>query len=378
MNTDPTKTGGSQPRHRDLLFRHLWNRTDYSWLPRFLDSRGLVSPGRIIVASWCLLLALVSITMQLSRFGAGTGLARAVLVIVAASGLYAGYRWFRTTSWPSWTESIAFVAWADVWLALALFFALRTPIMGTFGCIIFIIIGFYVAAVHSPLVAAVHIGWALAVCTTLAVRSLMDPANDDWIIINVYLMICAVIFSTVYAFQVLWLRLTEDARHARLDYLTATFNRRGLEDETYRLLREDPAGTQALIALLIDIDAFKRLNDTHGHTAGDGALTSVADRLTAAAGAEAVVARLGGDEFVVLRRVDTQDIEQVAERIHSAITSETDSNPVSASTGVSVYLPTDTDPPDRIVSLLIAHADNAMYRAKKRGGNRIAWVQMRR
>ncbi len=374
MNAGLRGTGSDPYPTRELLSRWWSDRTDYTWLPRFLDTRGLTVPGRKLVAVWCFLFALIAATMQLSRFGSDTALARSIFALGTISGAYAGYRWARNESWPTWRQSVAFVVWADLWLAVTLFFAVRTAFVGTIGCILFIMIGFYAAIVHSPRVAISHIGWALAVCTTLAAMAMSEPVNDDWVVVNLYLMVAGVVFSTAWILQIVWLRLTDDARNAHRDYLTATLNRRGLQDEAQHLLRSDR--TQALIALLIDVDSFKNLNDTHGHVAGDDALTAVADRLIAAAGPDAVVARIGGGKFVVLRGVDRGDIEQVATEIHSAVSSDSDPYPVSASTGVSVYLSPETDLPDRAVNELIEHADNAMYRAKKRGGDRIAWVQM--
>jgi diguanylate cyclase (GGDEF)-like protein len=374
LNAGLRGTGSNPHPTRELLSRWWSDHTDYTWLPRFLDARGLTVPGRKLVAVWCFLFALIAVTMQLSRFGSDTALARSIFALGTISGAYAGYRWARNESWPTWRQSVAFVVWADLWLAVTLFFAVRTAFVGTIGCILFIMIGFYAAIVHSPRVAITHIGWALAVCTALAAMAMSEPVNDNWVVLNLYLMVAGVVFSTAWILQIVWLRLTDDARNAHRDYLTATLNRRGLQDEAQHLLRSDR--TQALIALLIDVDSFKILNDTHGHVAGDDALTAVADRLIAAAGPDAVVARIGGDEFVVLRGVDRQEIEQVATEIHSAVSSDSDPYPVSASTGVSVYLSPETDLPDRAVNELIEHADNAMYRAKKRGGDRIAWVQM--
>ncbi|MCY4670448.1 MAG: diguanylate cyclase, partial [Rhodococcus sp.] len=282
LNAGLRGTGSDPYPTRELLSRWWSDRTDYTWLPRFLDTRGLTVPGRKLVAVWCFLFALIAATMQLSRFGSDTALARSIFALGTISGAYAGYRWARNESWPTWRQSVAFVVWADLWLAVTLFFAVRTAFVGTIGCIFFIIIGFYLAIVHSPRVAISHIGWALAVCTTLAAMAMSEPVNDDWVVVNLYLMVAGVVFSTAWILQIVWLRLTDDARNAHRDYLTATLNRRGLQDEAQHLLRSDR--TQALIALLIDVDSFKNLNDTHGHVAGDDALTAVADRLIAAAG----------------------------------------------------------------------------------------------
>lgn len=84
---------------------------------------------------------------------------------------------------------------------------------------------------------------------------------------------------------------------AHMDSLTGLYNRRYGEAYIERVLRREPGGPHAL--LLVDLDAFKQLNDTHGHTAGDGALKQVADQLRTAFGPEAMITRWGGDEFVV-------------------------------------------------------------------------------
>lgn len=94
--------------------------------------------------------------------------------------------------------------------------------------------------------------------------AMSEPVNDDWVVVNLYLMVAGVVFSTAWILQIVWLRLTDDARNAHRDYLTATLNRRGLQDEAQHLLRSDR--TQALIALLIDVDSFKKTSTTHTAT----------------------------------------------------------------------------------------------------------------
>ena len=64
---------------------------------------------------WCFLFALIAATMQLSRFGSDTALARSIFALGTISGAYAGYRWARNESWPTWRQSVAFVVWADLW-----------------------------------------------------------------------------------------------------------------------------------------------------------------------------------------------------------------------------------------------------------------------
>ncbi|MGM5065157.1 hypothetical protein EU244_009960 [Rhodococcus qingshengii] len=95
MNAGLRGTGSDPYPTRELLSRWWSDRTDYTWLPRFLDTRGLTVPGRKLVAVWCFLFALIAATMQLSRFGSDTALARSIFALGTISGAYAGYRWAR-------------------------------------------------------------------------------------------------------------------------------------------------------------------------------------------------------------------------------------------------------------------------------------------
>ncbi len=149
--------------------------------PRFLDTRGLTVPGRKLVAVWCFLFALIAATMQLSRFGSDTALARSIFALGTISGAYAGYRWARNESWPTWRQSVAFVVWADLWLAVTLFFAVRTAFVGTIGCILFIMIGFYAAIVHSPRVAiSTSVGLLLSARRSLPWRCPSRSTTTGW------------------------------------------------------------------------------------------------------------------------------------------------------------------------------------------------------
>ncbi|MHB1975394.1 MAG: putative bifunctional diguanylate cyclase/phosphodiesterase, partial [Acidimicrobiales bacterium] len=121
--------------------------------------------------------------------------------------------------------------------------------------------------------------------------------------------------------------------------------------------------------MLIDIDGFKVLNDTHGHEAGDRFLQAVAVGVSEAVGERGLVGRLGGDEFVVLvpSAHDTRDLEQLAGEVDMAVRrcgeSAGTSGRLRASIGVTAA-PLWAE--DRFT--LMRQADLAMYRAKQRGG----------
>jgi len=131
----------------------------------------------------------------------------------------------------------------------------------------------------------------------------------------------------------------------------------------------------AIVALLfVDLDAFKSVNDTFGHSAGDEVLREVARRMQAEVRGGDVVARLGGDEFVVLLEpVDSQPaVIEIAERIVAAVSepikiaASVRALTVGASVGVGINLDSGTDP-DR----LLGEADAASYRAKALGRGRV-------
>jgi diguanylate cyclase (GGDEF)-like protein len=165
---------------------------------------------------------------------------------------------------------------------------------------------------------------------------------------------------------------------AATDSLTGLWNRRHLEEE---LARESVRATQAGAAsgmaalMVLDVDSFKYVNDSYGHTAGDILLQSVARMLTTRLRATDVVARLGGDEFaVLLRDVTAEEALTIARGMAEAIRGSrfpVKDNPhlrVSVSIGVATFDPTaDLSPTELLVS-----ADVAMYDAKATGRDRVA------
>ncbi|MCW3841268.1 GGDEF domain-containing protein [Micromonospora yasonensis] len=161
----------------------------------------------------------------------------------------------------------------------------------------------------------------------------------------------------------------EAERHAAShDPLTGLPNRRAFFRLAAALLT-DAAG-KPLVAIVLDLDGFKQVNDRYGHAAGDQVLVSMAQRLSAFAG-DNLVARLGGDEFAGLLASPTVDrrwIEHATRRLGEALAAPiplgTRMVQVTASVGLApVYGPTQlTD--------ALCRADAAMYRAKSVGMTR--------
>ena len=162
---------------------------------------------------------------------------------------------------------------------------------------------------------------------------------------------------------------------ANHDSLTNLWNRRvileRLDQEWARAAREkSPLGL-----ILLDIDYFKRINDTLGHSRGDEVLQQVAQRLTEAVRPYDSVGRYGGEEFlVVVPNCNMHETFKIAERIRKTICDEMVASAdgaiaVSASFGATAILAEqDSDP-----KALIVAADRALYRAKELGRNRVEW-----
>lgn len=165
------------------------------------------------------------------------------------------------------------------------------------------------------------------------------------------------------------LRLANDrlAAMASTDDLTGLPNRRAIEGrlrEAVEFARRHPPLTIALI----DIDDFKRLNDTQGHATGDGCLVAAATHLRAALRAKDFVGRYGGDEFLaVLPNSDLAAARQVAERMLLMSSTVAQGTAITLSIGLAELREGDEDG-----AALVCRADRALYEAKRAGRNRIA------
>ncbi len=153
-------------------------------------------------------------------------------------------------------------------------------------------------------------------------------------------------------------RLELAERTSRLDPLTGLGNRRALDEALERELARHIRYERSLALVVVDLDDFKAVNDTHGHAAGDWVLSVVGRRLTSIRGADAAF-RLGGDEFAVLlpeTRLDAASL--VGRRISRQIREDTFPHGVTATWGVAEA--TGPDPAE-----LLAAADSELYARKR-------------
>jgi len=157
------------------------------------------------------------------------------------------------------------------------------------------------------------------------------------------------------------------------DGLTKAFNKKYFTDRLESEFTFSIRHSTPLALVLFDIDFFKKVNDTHGHQAGDYVLTEISALLTATLRAEDVFARYGGEEFAVIcRGSDSTQARVVGERLRKAVEAhkfvfEGKPIPVTISVGVAV-IPDDTV---KIASDIVALADKALYASKRGGRNRV-------
>jgi len=162
---------------------------------------------------------------------------------------------------------------------------------------------------------------------------------------------------------------------ANLDPLTKLPNRSLLEDELGKLFKKAKLKNTLIAFIFIDIDNFKLINDSYGHTVGDEVLVGTANRLKHCIRESDIVTRMGGDEFlVVMSGVENSSslkimASKLQEEFNSPFNIQKQLINVEVSIGVSMYLNKNED-----AYTLIQLADEAMYEAKKQKGNSIYFI----
>jgi diguanylate cyclase (GGDEF)-like protein len=166
-------------------------------------------------------------------------------------------------------------------------------------------------------------------------------------------------------------RTRELAHLATIDPLTELYNRRHFIDVGERELRRAHRYGRPLTLLMLDLDHFKRINDTFGHAAGDRVLRRAAAAWSRTLREADLIGRVGGEEFaVILPEIGCDEAAAVAERLQSALVglelgSEAGDIVVSASIGVAALAP------EEDLDGLLSRADAALYEAKNAGRNSI-------
>ncbi|MGE5622576.1 MAG: GGDEF domain-containing protein [Bacillota bacterium] len=171
--------------------------------------------------------------------------------------------------------------------------------------------------------------------------------------------------------QELEAQLEQMSELAHEDQLTGSLNRRGLDEVLEREMARAERNRTPLCVALLDLDNFKKLNDTHGHGAGDGALVHLVKVVKDTLRAMDVIARFGGEEFlIVLPHTPLDEAVRAVTRIQRELTKRIFMHDnqrllITFSSGVALWKEKEDQ------AALIERADKALYQAKKAGKNRV-------
>jgi diguanylate cyclase (GGDEF)-like protein len=343
-----------------------WRQPDhYDWLSDYLAARGLKPFVRFLLVDILATLAAATLLMLSSPSGprtpAGHAVAVAFIVILAGMALV----WLR--SWPTRVQSQVFSTTGTLGIAATCLME-SDPRSGLLGCAAFGGLAGYVAFFHSARLLVFTLGSALGTSVVCAVWVAM--AGDASMAAAKLLVLSAGILAVPFCGQILVHWLSVDALKSSTDPLTGLRNRRGFYRSASRLLTPD-MGAPCLSVVMVDLDNFKRINDTYGHATGDRILVAVADNLRRISDGGTVIARVGGEEFLVAETIGSHEALRTAEAMRVAIAATPWG--VTASFGVSsIRLSSENESLNRqVVERLVEAADGAMYEAKRAGGNQV-------
>lgn len=165
---------------------------------------------------------------------------------------------------------------------------------------------------------------------------------------------------------------------AHTDYLTGLYNRRALMERFAQELDRATREATSIAALMADVDRFKQINDTYGHSAGDQVLIETAARLRRACRSYDVIGRYGGEEFLVVVVHTPEDVTgALAERLRRAMGDKPiDANGHSIVATLSMGGVWASPGERRDVDAFVKAADAMLYRAKERGRNRLEFTRL--
>ena len=341
--------------------RQWWHRPDhYEWLSAYIENRGLQPYTRIVVGLVVLSGGMVGLATIWSPSGPATVFSVAVPVVAGVVAIACSLVWL--TRWPRRRQSTVIVILLDFCIA-GVCLVQRDPKAAALGGFVFALLAAYVASFHTPKYLASVAVTAIATAAVCGVR--LAAQGDPQLAVAVFVGLVANTLLLPLAVHVLVMLLGDDSAVAHLDPLTQLPNRRGFE-QAIRPMLTGPRAESEISVILLDLDDFKRINDTLGHAAGDRVLMDVAGVIMNALPKGAVAARIGGEEFVIAIRGNQASALRFSERLRRNIATK----PwyMTASFGIA-HAPAGSRP---VMDQLLASADHAMYVAKRAGGDQVS------
>jgi diguanylate cyclase len=270
---------------------------------------------------------------------------------------------------------VGFVVWADLALAAAAV-TMTQPEVRLLTTIYLSQIGVFAAFVLGPRIVYAHCLFGSLLIAGVLGQAMLTGGSVLVLWIYAVPAVAWVVFLPFGALAIIdggRRAIKRTARSANYDPLTGLLNRRGLEGAVRGVLRQS-APAAILVAVVCDVDRFKRLNDTLGHDIGDAALVALAQALRAVAGPRDILSRIGGDEVVLVTVADgPAQVDDIARRFE-ALTRCVVEGGVAFTVSVGVAA-AEVALPDLSFDDVLRDADSAMYAAKRSGGGAVqGWV----
>jgi diguanylate cyclase (GGDEF)-like protein len=341
-----------------------WRQSDhYDRLSAHLQARGMDTVTRATISMIAGSLAAVALVTMWGP----TGLPDTIgltCTLASASGAVAGALLWALR-WPTRTKAIRFALLSDASIAL-IALVQSDPMIAMMACTTFATMASYIALFHTPPLMAYNFAIASGIGAFEGLR--MAERSSIATAIAAYSLLLLLNLAVPFGIQIVVHVLGADAVHAERDQLTGLLTRRAFHRRAIACLEQCDQQQAFVVVAVIDLDRFKQLNDSYGHSTGDDALVSVARALRDTTDDTAVIGRSGGEEFVIADIWDPDEVSGQAERLCEVIAALPFG--ITASIGTAGIHPAyRTGNRGDLLIELIAAADAAMYAAKRRGGN---------
>ncbi|MDG4663105.1 GGDEF domain-containing protein [Mycobacterium sp. 236(2023)] len=347
-------------------FRRWWDEPDhFEWITAFLRQRGMLRATQTVMAVVSSSAALVALT-----FLAGLGWPTVQLLAVGVAGALftLGVTAFWLTRWPTRRQSELALVSGTLFIAIWSITQPNTAV-AVLACTATAVTGGYVAFFHNNRLLLFNFVVAIGITTSATWR--LGADTNAATAVAAFWLAWFLNLTVPLAIRSITKAMGTYAMQSDVDPLTGLLNRRGFADAVSRQLAETSESATHLGLVMVDLDAFKLVNDNLGHAAGDRTLLAVADLLRHRSPRNAPICRAGGEEFLVAVTATRGGAESVGAQLCRAIAELP--HDVTASVGtcsVSLeYLRAGLT--EALVDELIAAADAAMYVAKRDGGNRV-------
>jgi diguanylate cyclase (GGDEF)-like protein len=341
-----------------------WRQTDhYDRLSAHLAARDMDTLTRFTIAFIAGGLSIVALGTTFTPTGPATD-AQAACAWVSCAGAAAGSLLWATR-WPKRTTAVKFVLLSSACIAL-IALAQSDPMIAMLTCATFATLATYIALFHRAWLMAYNFMIASGITAFECIRI----AHGLGVVVALcgYALLLLLNLAVPFGVQVVVHVLGADAVRAERDQLTGLFTRRAFHRRAKACLELGSQQQAFVVVSVIDLDRFKQLNDSFGHSTGDDALVSVARALRDTTDDTAVIGRSGGEEFVIADIWRPDEVDRRAQQLCDEIAALPFGITASIGTaGIRPAYPIGSRG-DLLVEMMAA-ADAAMYRAKRRGGN---------